>query len=720
VGATLPGLRIERRSLRGVDSEGMLVSRAELGLEEGSDGIWVLPAGTPLGADVLSATRTGATLTLSITPNRPDLLSHLGVAREIAAAMGARLKPANWRLTEKGADVAASARVVVDDPAGCRRYLARVVKNVKVGPSPAWLAARLLAVGYRPINNVVDVTNYVLAELGHPLHAFDLSRLAVERNLPTVRVRAAKPGERLVTLDGVDRALHAEDLVIADAERAVALAGVMGGQGSEVAPETTAILIESAYFDPVRIRRGARRHGLHTEASHRFERGADPNILGRAVDRCAQLCAELCEGEVAKGTLEVAVKPEPPLEISLRLARIPRLLGVTLSAEVVVQLLDPLEVRCVARNEGALRFQPPSFRPDLCREIDLIEELARRHGYERIPERLPDTSADYAYEPLPDSRLEALRATLCAAGLSEAVTWGFGHPDQQRQWAEPGTEPLRLQNPIGEELAALRTSMIPALLGALGRNLRHGARAVRLYEIGPTFHPRAPDPAEDPRDRGLPREDRRLALVLWGERHAGRWYQGSERIDFSDASGVIENAIAALELAAPIEREPAELANLHPQAGAILRAGSTRVGIVGALHPTLAAALEAPAPVLVAELSLTALLALPRRRTTFVSLPRFPGTRRDVAVVVDEALPAETLRAFLAAHAGGALGREVVDRVFLFDVFRGKAVSKGKKSLAFAIEYLDRGRTLTDAEVNAAFAAVLARLKESFAVEIRE
>ena len=708
VGALLPKLKVERRVIRDVESSGMLASRAELGLEEKSEGIWVLPADLALGTPVVSAATEPPVLPLGITPNRPDLLSHIGIAREVAAATGKRLLAPPWRLTEKGPDCGSLCRVVVEDPASCKRYVARVVKNLKLGPSPTWLADRLVRIGQRPINNIVDATNYVLFETGQPLHAFDLGRLGVENKLPTIKVRSARASEKLTTLDGVERDLDPDDLVIADAQRPMALAGVMGGGESEVGSDTTSVLLESAWFDPARVRRSSRRHGLHTDASHRFERGADPGMTLRAVDRCAQLLSEIANGEVAKGTVDVAAKPEPPREILLRLKRIPQILGVSLPTENVVQLLDPLEIRCVARNEGGLRFQPPSFRPDVTREIDIIEEIARRYGYDQIPERLPDASGDYAYEPLPSTALERVRLALLAGGVHEVVTWGFGGPSAQQAFGPSGETPVRIANPLGEELSVLRMSLLPGILTVVGHNQRHGAQSMRAFEIGPTFHPRPPVEGEDARERGLPHEVRSLAVALWGGRHNGRWYERGERVDFSDLAGVLENVADAVDSGVALERRPAELSGMHPRAGAELYARGRRIGVAGQLHPDR-----------VAELDLDALLGKPGERLTFKALPRFPGTRRDIAIVAPRTISAEAVLQYLHENAGGAMGAGVVERVRLFDVYRGKPIPETHVSLAFAIEYLHPERTLTDSEVNAAFDAVIEGVKRTFNVEVR-
>jgi len=718
VGATLPGVTITARKLRGVESQGMLCSRVELGLAEKSDGLWELPETFELGADVLKQAKIAPTLTLSITPNRPDLLSHVGVARELAAAFGKKTKPPVWRVTEKGPEAGSLGRVVVDEPMGCRRYVARVVRNIKVGPSPAWLRSRLEQAGQRSVNNVVDATNYVLFELGQPLHAFDLALIASEAGMPTVHVRRAKAKEKMKTLDGKELELDVDDLVIADANGPVALAGVMGGAESEVSDVTTQVLLESAHFDPARVRRAAKRYGMHTESSHRFERGADPGILQKAVDRCAQLLTEIAGGEVAKGLLEVTQKSEPSRDISLRLDRIGRILGIDLPAEEVAQLLEPLGIRCVARNESSLRFAPPSFRPDLAREIDLIEELARRVGYDQIPERLPNTGSAYVPAlPIDDTR-ERARAALLAAGCSEVITFGFGSPTEQQAAAPDKGEPVRILNALGEELSAMRMSLLPGLLKVLATNQRRGAKHVRLFEVGTVFHKRTADPSEDERERDLPHEELRAGILLFGGRHQGRWYEAGETVDFSDVAGVTDSLIDAFSPATALGRAPSTSSVLNPHCSATLQLDGKAVGYLGMVHPQLLARFDVTGPVYVGEVTLAALTAA-RRVLRYAPLPRFPGTRRDVAVIAERGVPAETLRAFLAEHAGGKLGSSVVEEVRLFDVYSGKPVPETHVSLAFAIEYRSSDRTLTDAEVGEAFLAVQDALKQKFRVEVR-
>ncbi|MDP7037569.1 MAG: phenylalanine--tRNA ligase subunit beta, partial [Myxococcota bacterium] len=405
-GAHLHGLDIAERAIRGVNSQGMICSMEELGLASKSDGIWVLPADWEIGQNIFTKVQAKPVLTLWITPNRPDLLSHKGLSREIAAAFDLHLKGTSWRLVEQGYDASNYAQIAVEDAQGCPKYCGRVVRDVKVGPSPDWLANRLESVGIRSINNVVDATNYVLMEYGHPLHAFDLNLLAKTNDLPGIVVRRARDGEMMTTLDDVERKLDVQDLVIADGEKVLALAGVMGAAESEVCAETSDVLLESAYFEPTTVRQSGRRHGLHTEASARFERGADPEAIQRSIDRCAHLIAELAGGTVCRGTLEISSYESKAVHIHLDLKTVERVLGLTLSAQEVVALLEPIEIHCENRNDTNLTFSRPSYRQDLRIEVDLIEEVARRYGYNRIPTTLPDSSQQSLSTVIPEDRLE--------------------------------------------------------------------------------------------------------------------------------------------------------------------------------------------------------------------------------------------------------------------------------------------------------------------------
>jgi len=720
IGAKLPGFEISKRKMRGVVSEGMLCGRSELGLEDLVDGLWALPAGLELGEDVFSAVGIGPSLVLGITPNRPDCLSHLGVARELAASSGGRLKPTKWRLLEKGVDAAGQARVVVKEPAACPRYALRVLRNVKVGPSPEWLVRRLEQAGQRSINNVVDATNYVMLEYGQPLHAFDMGRIDHDAGLPTLFIRYAEDGEIIETLNDEKHELNTTDLVIADSSKPVALAGVMGGGLAEVTGGTTSVLLESAHFEAIGVRRTSKRCRLHTDSSHRFERGSDPGMVTRALDRCAQILAEVAGAEVAKGALTSFTKDDIVGDVNLRLQQIERILGVGMTAEQVVSLLEPLEIRCIGKNEGALRFETPSFRPDLTRERDLIEELARRFGYDNIPERLPSTGGPVQQAVSVKRPSDTARRTLRNLGITEAINYAFGSPSAYQGDVLATGETVRILNPLGEEFSAMRTSLMPGLLDSLGRNQRQQATTVKLFEVGTAFFQKAEiNDAEDEKDRLIPYQEERAAWALWGGRHEGRWYEGAETFDFTDLAGSVESFFAGFGLAGRFERLPAEVVGLNPYASARLMLDGQFVGWMGQLHPGKCRELGISGPVYVAEIVIDHLIKDQPPGIAYCSLPKYPGTRRDVAVVVDRSVTSEKIRQFLLTNAGGTLGPAIIEDVTVFDVYADQSFQDNEVSLAFGIKYRSHDRTLTDGEVGTAFEAVLEGLKSEFDLEIR-
>jgi phenylalanyl-tRNA synthetase beta chain len=687
-------LTLEPRMIRGIESAGMLCSEKELGLGEDSTGILALPEAT-VGQSALDAVRAQPTLTLSITPNRPDLLSHLGVAREVAAATSQRVRTPSYHLSEKGRSVTPQVRVLVDAPQRCPRYVARCIQGVEVGPSPEWLQRRLRRVGQRPVNNVVDVTNYVLFEMGQPTHAFDASRVAGEGGVPKLRVRMAGDGERIKTLDGQERSLFAQDLVIADQHRVLALAGVMGGEHSEVTATTTSVILECANFDAKATRLTSKRHGLRTESSIRFERGTDAAMVARAADRCARMLAEVCRGQVASGRIEVAQKDVATEQtIELRTARVEKVLGVSLAPELIVELLDPLEIRCASRNDMALRFQVPPFRVDLSREVDLIEEVARRHGYDQIPERLPSAAGEVRPRSAVRDVVSCARDALLSSGLSEVVTYAFG---------KPAIGDVRILNPLGEEYSTLRASLLPGLIEVLGHAQRQGHKSSRIFEIGRVFRSG---------DGALPIEETLVALLQYGGRHMGRWYECDETVDMSDLVGVFEALRDAVALQTPPSQVQQEMRGYNPRAGGAIEVGGTRIGEFGRLHPDRLRALSLRGHVFALECSLDALGAQPQRTVCHQDIGRYPRIRRDGAVIT--ALAVDKIARFIRAHAGPD-----VREVKLFDRYAGKGVPAGKVSLAYAIIYQAGDRTLTDAEVGASFAALLEALPKELEVEIR-
>ncbi len=714
IGAVVVAGEIVHREIRGQPSMGMLCALSELGIPTLGEGLWILDsARAEVGSPIGPLAERAAVFELGITPNRPDLLSHVGVAREISATQGGRLVQGAQRVSEYDVEASSRINVRVDVPSACRRYAVRVVDGVKVGPSPSWLIRRLEAAGQRSINNVVDATNYVMLELGQPLHAFDLNRLrAPAGGKLTLTVRYAVPGEQVPTLDGKVRTAHGEDLVIADGNGPVALAGVIGGAGSEVTNSTETVVIECACFDPKHVRRTAKRHGLRTESSYRFERGTDEVGLLRALDRCAQLLVEIAGGRVGRGVVEAGSSERRLREVSLRPERVKHVLGVDMPVEAMIRLLEPIGFACTRHTQTQLTFEVPGFRPDVTREVDLIEEVARRFGYDNIPETLPDPSWGHvASQIMPGPPLEGLlRKQALASGYSETVTYGFHAPSDASMFSTHKS--VRMSNPLGEEHSCMRTSLVPGLLHIAAYHARHGMDDLRLFEIGRSFF-----------DVGnpLPRERRAFALLLQGKRYGEAWYcSANDVVTFYDLSGVVQDLLNTANVNGVVRLQPSDAQlGTHPGACATIRVDDISVGFVGQLHPALERHFALKGPTFVAELDLDAMEACGSKSPVYTALPKFPGVRRDVAVVAPKTLLSEDIRQFLLTHAGGKIEQGVVQDVQLFDVYEGKGVPEGMVSLAFSIYYRSNTRTLIDAEIARAFDDVLQGLQQTLGVTVR-
>lgn len=705
VGAVLPGgMKIEARKLRGVPSHGMLCSERELGLSEEGEGLMILEADAPVGMPIVQhLDLEDVVLTIAATPNRPDWLSHLGVAREVAALTGAELVWPEVKFSEEGGPIDDKASVSLEWEERCSRYAARVVEGVRFGPSPRWMRARLEACGMRSRGNLVDVTNYVLLETGQPLHAFDLDKVRGGR----IRVRAAANDEKLVTLDGKERTLSSDDLVIADAERALVLAGVMGGEEAEVGETTTRILLESAHFHAPGIRRSSRRHGLHTESSHRFERGCDPEAVRFALDRAAQLLVELAGGKVAAGVIDHYPGKREPETVRVRFSRVRDLLGAEVSDDSCRKILSDLGFVEVEAEEGAGAYRVPSFRVDVSREADLVEEIARIHGYDAIPET---PSRPQVTAPAEDraSRVLAYAAEVFAAfGLDETVHLAFADPEGDAKILREETAHLMLRNPLAEHQRAMRTSLLPALLRTAESNLNHGAERLRFWEQGKVFLPQAA--------RDMPvREEERLAGLLLGPARARSWAEPERPVDFYDLKGVLEALFDELGIR-DLRWEPSDRPFLHPRSACEVRAGEISLGILGELHPLSAEALGLPRGVFVFELLLAPLVELADLRPHHRGVPRFPAVLRDLAVVV----PREVTAAQVAEVLRGPKGAGWVEEVELFDVYEGPQVGEGKKSLAFAIRYRHPEKTLSDRELQPVHDGLVAELGRKLGAELR-
>lgn len=711
VGAEFGDFKIKKSKLRGVVSNGMNCSERELGLGSDHDGIMILPADAPVGepfADYMKL--NDKILDLEITPNRPDCLSMKGMAREVGAMYERDFTdPLDDPIFNLGENqdlepTADSVEVTISDPARCDRYTARVIENVKVGPSPDWLAQRVTAAGARSINNIVDATNYILFLLGQPLHAFDYDKLANKDGKVHIIVRPAEDGEKFITLDGEERTLTSDMSVIAMPTEAVALAGVMGGLDSEVTDETTTILLEAATFSSGHTSRTSRNLGLISEASLRYERGVDDNPIGAFSDASAALIAAVSGGTVRPGIVDVWEQKTEPIMLDFRIPRFNAMMGAEIDRDYIISTLTRLgcavtvadEAESVAAScaEGELlHVLAPTFRPDLEREIDLYEEVLRLYGMDRIEPTLPGGAGRMGKRTVAEQKIQKINDTLRAAGLNETVTYSFAEPgdlDKLRMDKEGLGMPVELLNPLNAEQSIMRQSIIPGLLHSLAYNQNHGVKNVQLYETGRVFFA-----AEG---KKKPKEKERVAAVLAGAMGDPAWNNTPAAFDFFDGKGIIESLLH--ELATPKVRFKAlsaeEAPHLQPGRAAQVLSGGTVLGWVGEIHPLAADAFEATAPVVAFELDLDALVKTSQPARDYVDVPLFPAVTMDIALVVDEDVTNEKLMQVMRS-AGGKL----LSSIQLFDVYRDEErLGAGKKSMAYALEYRSPDKTLTAEEVN--------------------
>ncbi|MFQ5989257.1 MAG: phenylalanine--tRNA ligase subunit beta [Candidatus Methylomirabilales bacterium] len=699
------GRHVQEATIHGERSVGMLSSEKELGLGEDSTGILILDKGvTPGVALVQGLGLRDHILEVAVTPNRGDCLSHWGMAREVAAVTGAKHRLKATKPREDGSPIQKLSAVAVMESNLCPRYAARVVQGVTIRPSPFWLKRRLTLLGLRPINNVVDATNYVLLEMGQPLHAFDHARLEKGR----IVVRRAKDGERIVTLDGVERRLDKGMLVIADAQTPVALAGVMGGATTEVTETTKDLLLESALFEPVSVRRTAKALGLSTGSSYRFERGVDPEGIVRALDRVAGLITGIAGGRVARGVFDLRVKRPRPAPVVLRVARVREILGMSVPQGEITKMLGRVYCRVTRRGAKGLVVSPPSHRLDLSREIDLVEEVARLRGFDRIPSTLPGGQVR-SVGATPFLGIEAqIRRLLTAWGFQEAVNFSFTEEGVFDKLRLPETDlrrvVVRIHNPLGGE-AVLRSILVPSLLENLVLNESRGIREVKLFEIARIFRDQpGAEEAVEGRAVGIVAAGDRLP-VWWGTQWGG--------VDFYDLKGVLEAMGRFFGLSLDLRAEK-RIPFLHPGRQVEVLLGPQVLGWSGEVHPEVLRNFGVSTRAVAMEINLDLLDRYRRPTPTFRLLPRYPAVLRDMAVVVQESMPAGEVEATIR-RTGGAL----VEAVHLFDVYQGDPVSKGKKSLAFSIQYRSSERTLTDGEVATIHGEILQTLEKELGAILR-
>ena len=699
IGAQLPGdFKIKKAKLRGVESNGMLCSQSELQVGEGNDGLMELPADAPTGEDFrVYLGLDDASIEVDLTPNRGDCLSLAGLAREVGALYAAPVtRPVIAAIAPVNEDV---RPVEVLAPAACPRFLGRVVRNVDLSrATPLWMVERLRRSEVRSIDAAVDITNYVMIELGQPMHAYDLAEID-----GGIRVRMAEEGEKITLLDGQEVALRSDTLVIADHARLLGIAGVMGGENSGVTAKTRDVFLEAAFFEPISVAGKARSYGLHTDASHRFERGVDSNLAREAMERATALLLDIAGGE--PGPIIESVSPEhlPQIApITLRAERVSQMLGLELGSSEIEALLTGLGLGVEASGEGQWSVEVPSHRFDISLEVDLIEELARLYGYNRLPVRYPQARLAPQASPEARSDLPALRRLLVARGYQEAITYSFIDPKLFELFS-PGVEPLLLANPISTDMAAMRSSLWPGLVKALQHNLNRQQDRVRLFESGLRFVGQLDGLKQEPM----------LAGVVCGSRLPEGWAQGRETVDFFDVKADVEAVLGFAGALDAFTFVPGQHPALHPGQTARIERDGQEVGYLGALHPELVKSLGLDRAVFVFELVLAEVSE--GRLPKFQELSRFPEVRRDLALLADRDVAASAVMEVIRENAG-----EWLTDLRLFDVYQGKGIDPHRKSLAVGLTWQHPSRTLNDDEVNTTTQAILTSLEQRLNATLRK
>ncbi|MFS0780649.1 phenylalanine--tRNA ligase subunit beta [Bacillus sp. 1P06AnD] len=708
VGAVLPGnFKIKKAKLRGEASHGMICSLQELGIEskliakEYSTGIFVFPHDVEVGADALEQLGLNdEVLELGLTPNRSDCLSMLGVAYEVGAILGKEVKWPEAAVSESDDQAADYITVEVEDQEDNPLYTAKVIKDVKVGPSPLWLQTTLMASGIRPHNNVVDITNYILLEYGQPLHAFDYDKIGSKK----IVVRKAKQDEMIVTLDDAERKLQPHQLVITNGEEPIALAGVMGGANSEVSDSTTTVLLESAYFSAASVRRTSKDHALRSEASARYEKGVDPKRVRAAAERAASLMEQYAGGTVLEGTVEVDTLTIEPAVVSITIEKINALLGTDLSMKQVEAIFAALQFEATVEG-NCITVTVPTRRGDITIEEDLVEEVARLYGYDNIPKTLPAASGTAGKLSPYQAKRRVVRRFLEGAGLYQAVSYALTSETKATAFAIEKRGTIKLAMPMSEERSVLRQSIVPQLLEALQYNVARQNDSVALYETGTVFL--------QSEGEVLPEEREHVAGAITGLWHSQLWQGEKKKLDFFVAKGILEGLFKKLGVAGQITFAAAEVDGMHPGRTAAVSLNDQYIGYVGQVHPTVEQQHDIK-ETYVFELSLQALLQAEIAPISYTSIPRFPSITRDIALVVDKDTIAGDVQNVIA-ETGGKLLKDVT----VFDLYEGDRMEEGKKSLAFSLKYFDPAKTLTDEEVTKAHDKVLKAVKEKTGAELR-
>ena len=709
-GTKLPGgLEVKESRIRGEASVGMLLAEDEMGLTEDHTGLMVLPESLSPGTPVAEAlSLEDWALEISLTPNRPDCACVIGIAREIAALTRGKLRKPDIRFRESDRRIEALTSVTLEDPEGCPRYAAGMVCGFELKPSPFWIRYRLHVSGIRGISNVVDVTNYVLLEMGQPLHAFDYDRLKENR----IVVRKAGEGEVFTTLDGKTHTMSKDNLLICDGQRPVALAGVMGGLNSEIFSESKNVLIESAFFDPITIRRSSKRLGLSTEASYRFERGVDIDGAVPALRRAMRLISELAGGEVIQGIIDNYPTPRSPREIDLRVDKTNRFLGTDLSRDTVAGYLQAVEMEVQPSGENVLQVKPPSFRVDITRDWDLMEEVARLEGYDHIPVTIPSIRPSDEKESPEMTTGDRVREIMAGLGFSEVISFSFIAPDSADFLGAERESPLRsfvtLLNPLTVDQSVMRTSLIPGLVAAVKTNLSYGEKDLKLFEWGRVFVRKGTDE--------LPQERLVLSGLAMGLANPKEWYREERAVDFYDMKGAAEALLKALGLRDLVFERGETPPWYLKEAASVIRLPDQRLGTMGQLSPEVLKRFDVDAPSLYAfEIDGTVLLERATLDRTFDPLAKFPAVYRDLSIVAKRNLESARIQEIILRE-----GRGLVESVTLFDLFEGGKIDPSEKAVAFRICYRSKETTLDGKDINKLHESIMERIRKDTGARLRE
>ncbi len=703
-GSKIGGHKISSKKLRGIESQGMILSKMELGINEDHSGIWVLPSDLDRGQLITDALPLADhVFEIDITANRPDLLSVFGVAREVAAATGASFHKPEIQFEPVGGAVDAKMSVRIDEPEWCPRYTGIIVNDLNILPSPIWMELRLNAVGQREINNIVDISNYVLHECGQPLHAFDYEFLAKS----AVIVRRSAPGEIIVTLDDQERKLSGEELLICDGEKPVALAGVMGGQNSLVTSDTKNVFIESAFFQPANIRRTSKRIGLSSESSYRFERGIDIEGVVYGLHRAARLMAELGHGKVLPGYIDEYPRRHEALHVDVRTNRVNWILGTELLTPAVAGLLESIELSCEEKQKDVLTVEIPAFRVDIDREIDLIEEVSRLHGLDKITATLP-ASTGSAPIPKPLAILtERTKDIMVGMGFGEMISIGMTSPDSLDLFQSEPARYVTLRNPLTVEMSVLKNTLLPGLCRALSMNLAHQAEDAALFEVRRVYHCTGDD--------SLPDEPTHCAAILCGRREPANWSNSNDSVDFWDIKGAVEELFRSLGVSGLVKYTPCDSNPAYiPGSAAVIEFDGAPIGGMGRLAPGLMEKFEIEKDAYAFEIDISALSGRAMADPAFSPWSKFPGVVRDLAVVVDEAQAAQPMIDAIYGY-----NRELIRAVSIFDVYRGKGIDVHKKSIAFSVRIQSNEGTMTLKRINDLMKGVMESLESKFAAKLR-